>query len=101
MWERIQVKLFVALVNVAQRRHSCPSEEISDYCMVKENGRILKDFSEEVSSKLWSKAATFRVVGEGSDGVFVQAIKGWRLGMAFLFLRRLNQVQFPYECHFI
>lgn len=31
--------------------------------------------SEEVASKLWSKATGFRIVAPGSDEVYVQAIK--------------------------
>lgn len=60
---------------MAYRRFLVSSDEVFDSCLVKDNGRLLKILSEEVASKLWSKVADFGVVVEGSDGVYVQAIK--------------------------
>lgn len=70
---------------------SVSSVEIYDSCLVKENGRLLKDCSEEVVSKLWSKAMVF----------LLMQLRSWRLWMGSLYPIRLILLEFPYECYIL
>lgn len=49
--------------------------EISDSCMVKENGRLVNCFFKEIDKKLWSKATTFRVFGGEDNREYIEAVK--------------------------